>query len=69
MNYKANFCEKLKEIRFERRLTQKTVAEKLNLPASTYSNWEQGRTELSINDIYRLLEIYEIDANELFDLR
>lgn len=65
---KKFFCERLKMLRSERRYLQKDVAEKLGVPLSTYANWEQGRTEPSINDIYRIIEIFEIDANELFDI-
>ncbi len=65
---KKFFCEKLKILRSEKRYLQKDVADKLGVPLSTYANWEQGRTEPSINDIYSLIEIFEVDANELFDI-
>lgn len=68
MNNKAHFCKRLKEIRGEKHLSQKLVSERLGIPVSTYANWEQGRTEPSINDLYGLLEVFGIDANELFDL-
>lgn len=68
MDNKLRFCEKLKDLRAEKRLSQKTVSEKLGVAPSTYANWEQGRTEPCINDIYRLLEVFEIEANELFDI-
>lgn len=66
--YKNIFKEKLKELRQERRFSQRTIAEALDIAVSTYANWEQGRTEPSIYDIYRLIEIYDIEANELFDI-
>lgn len=66
--YKNIFKEKLKELRQERRFSQRTIAESLDIAVSTYANWEQGRTEPSIYDIYRLIEIYGIEANELFDI-
>lgn len=65
---KKIFCENLKLLRTEKHLLQKEVAEKLGVPLSTYANWEQGRTEPSIEDIYKLFEVFETDANELFDL-
>lgn len=68
MDNKLRFCEKLKDLRAEKRLSQKAVSEKLGVAPSTYANWEQGRTEPCINDIYRLLEVFEIEANELFDI-
>lgn len=63
------FCENLKELRTMRRMTQKQVAEKINVAVSTYANWEQGRTQPNIADIYGLLAAFEIDANELFDIK
>lgn len=68
MNKKDKFCETLKVLRIEKHYYQKDVAEKLGVPLSTYANWEQGRTEPSIEDIYKLLDVFEIDANELFDI-
>lgn len=62
------FKENLKSLREDRKLSQKQVAEKLSIPVSTYANWEQGRTQPSIEDIYRILSLFEIEANELFDI-
>lgn len=61
------FKENLKALREEKKLSQKQVADSLNIPVSTYANWEQGRTQPSIEDIYRILELLEIEANELFE--
>ena len=65
---KEIFCKKLKELRRERQLSKRMVAAKLNCAVSTYANWEQGRTEPSIYDIYSLLWVFEIEADELFDI-
>ncbi len=67
-DYKIAFKTNLKNIREEKHLSQKDLASKLNVPVSTYANWEQGRREPSIVDIFRIIEILEIDANELFSL-
>lgn len=64
--FKDIFSERLKEIRTEKNYSQKTVAHKLGIPVSTYANWEQGRREPSIYDIYNLMWVFEIEANELF---
>ena len=60
------FKNKLKELREESGLSQKVVAEKMGIPVSTYANWEQGRREPSIDDIYKLLRVFNIEANDLF---
>lgn len=65
---KELFCKQLKELRAEKDLSQKEVAERLGVAVSTYANWEQGRTEPSIYDIFNLLSVLDIEANELFDI-
>ena len=66
INYKTTFKTNLKTIREEKQLSQNDLAKKLNVPVSTYANWEQGRREPRICDIFKILEVLEIDANELF---
>ena len=61
------FAEKLKDLRDEKKLSQKNVANQLGVAVSTYANWEQGRREPSIYDILNLTWVFEIEANELFD--
>lgn len=63
---KELFCKNLISTRQQLHLTQKQIADKLNLPVSTYANWEQGRTEPSIEDIFLLIDQFDIEANELF---
>ncbi len=63
-----NFSKQLKALREEKQYSQKQLAEKLGVPVSTYANWEQGRREPSLNDIYNLIQVLETDANELFDV-
>ena len=65
---KKVFSTQLKTIREERGLSQTAVAAQIGCAVSTYANWEQGRREPSIVDIYNLICIFKIDANELFDI-
>ncbi len=67
-NKEEIFAKNLKTIRTFNKLSQKQVADKLGVPVSTYANWEQSRRMPSINEIYKLLKVFEIDANELFDI-
>lgn len=64
----GQFRIRLREIRQEKELTQKDIAQKLGVPTSTYANWEQGRREPSLYDIFNLIVELEIEANELFEL-
>lgn len=66
--FKDIFSEKLRNLRAEKNYSQKTVAKKLGIPVSTYANWEQGRREPSIYDIFNLMWVYDIEANELFNI-
>lgn len=66
--YKEIFCKRLKEIREEQSLSQNAVANKLGCAISTYANWEQGRREPSISDIFNLIYVFKIEANDLFYL-
>ncbi|MCI8487891.1 MAG: helix-turn-helix transcriptional regulator [Clostridia bacterium] len=67
MEYRAKeIGSRLKEIRIQRKLTQKEMAKKLTIPQSTYANWEQGRREPPLYYIYNIVLILEIDFNYLF---
>ena len=61
------FCENLKSARRACAFTQKTVAEKLGVVESCYANWEQGRTEPSVENIRKLCEIFDVTADELIN--
>jgi transcriptional regulator with XRE-family HTH domain len=39
----------------------------LGVAVSTYANWEQGRREPNIYDIYNIIFVLEIQPNELFE--
>ncbi len=59
------FCENLKSARKYCNFTQKEVAIKLGVVESCYANWEQGRTEPSIEMLRKLCDILNITLNEL----
>jgi len=59
------FCENLKSARKFCNLTQKQVAEKLDVVESCYANWEQGRTEPSIESLRKLSLILKTSIDEL----
>ena len=51
----------------QKKLSQKQVADKIGIAVSTYANWEQGRREPNISDIYKLIIALDIEANDLFN--
>lgn len=44
-------------------LTQREVAEQLNVKETTYANWEKGRAQPNVDTIYSLCKLF----NESFD--
>jgi transcriptional regulator with XRE-family HTH domain len=67
-SFKKIFTKNLKSVRESKNLSQKEISEKLEIPPSTYANWEQGRREPGIDEIHNILKVLEIDANELFSM-
>lgn len=67
MKVSENFGKRLKEIRSEKQLNQKQVAEMLGVAVSTYANWEQGRREPSVSELHKIICVLDIQANELFE--
>lgn len=63
----AKFCSNLKFARKECGYTQKEVALKLGVVESCYANWEQGRTEPSIELLRQLGNILKIDLETLIN--
>lgn len=59
------FCQNLKSARNVSAMTQKQVAEKLNVVESCYANWEQGRTEPNITMLRKLSELFDVSVDEL----
>lgn len=61
------FCENLRAARMASTMTQKQVAEKLNVVESCYANWEQGRTEPNIAMLRKLSELFDVSIDELIN--
>lgn len=58
----------LREIRKDKRLTVEDVADTTGISVSTLSQLEQGGRNLSMRNLYLLMDIYETDANTLLNL-
>lgn len=61
-----SFGERLKEARTLRGLTQKQLAEKLNIGSTTVTGYEKDNSEPNMLTISKIMEILEVDANYLF---
>lgn len=62
------FFENLKEARLDAHMTQKEVAEKAKIAKSTYSQYESGKREPSIEVIKRLAHVLDVPADKLLGL-
>ena len=60
--------EKLKTIRTKNNLTQKEVANYLNISRSTYNNYEQNVAEPSIDSLKKLSQLYRKTVDELIGI-
>lgn len=63
----TKFSRKLKEARRISGLSQEKVAEEINISRSNISKYETGELEPNIETIYKLIKIYKVSANFLFD--
>lgn len=58
----------LREIRKGKSLTVEDVADATGISVSTLSQLEQGGRNLSMRNLYVLMDVYETDANTLLNL-
>lgn len=59
------FHEKLKELRIERGLTQKQVAESIGLTKNALGNYETGIREPSLDLLRKLCDLFDVSADYL----
>lgn len=62
------FGAKVKELRVKKGLTQKQVAEALNVTVPTLSHWECDYQEPSFKDLLAICNFYEVSADYLIGL-
>lgn len=65
VNYMALNNIVLKELRKEKKLTQTELATKLNISQKSYSNWESGKAEPTLDNIIKLANILDTTTDEL----
>lgn len=62
----ASLAERLRELRSERKLRQREVAQYLGITESAYGYYEQGRREPSYEALGALAELYGVSIDSLF---
>ena len=61
------FCEKLKQLRIEKGLTQEQLAKELYISRSAVAKWEQGRGYPSLEMLEKIANIFNFSIDELLD--
>lgn len=62
------FGKTLKNIRKEKKLTQKSVAQILGISASCYAGYEQGYREPDLTTLKKLALLYDVTSDYLLGL-
>lgn len=57
--------KKLRKLRDSKRLTQQELAEMLNVSQPTYCEWEKTDSDIKLENIIKLSEIFEVELSEL----
>ena len=60
---------RLKDLRVKHNLTQREVANILNITSSTYSKYENGKLVLSFSKLIALAKLYNISADYILDFK
>lgn len=61
----SNLQSNLSYLRNSKGLTQQMMADKMNMPRPTYSGWERGSSEPSIENLIRLCQIFGVSLDSL----
>ena len=56
---------RLLELRTEKNLSQRAVAKSLYISQGTYNNWENGRTQPSIEQLIELSKLFSVSVDYL----
>ncbi len=59
--------ERIKQIRFNKGLTQDNMADMLNISQNAYHKLENGRCKMSLRKFINICKILEIEASELIN--
>ena len=57
------YYKRIKQLRKEHKLKQQDVANILNVDESTYGRYENGKRQLSIEDLKKLCKFYKVSAD------
>ena len=61
----SNLPERMRELRAEKRKTQRELAEFLGMKLRGYQCYEMGETEPSLDKLFRLADYYQVSLDYL----
>lgn len=61
----SSFTTRLKQLRKQKKLTQKEIAEQIGIKQNTYSDWETGRTQPNLDYLIKLAHILDTTTDDL----
>ena len=59
---------RLSDLRVDNDLKQNDIAKFMNIPRSTYANWEVGSTDFSLDDANKLANFYKVNMDYLLGM-
>lgn len=62
------FNENLKNVREQKGMSQKDVAEKIGVAKSTYSLYESGKREPNVQTIKKIADVLNVSADDLLGI-
>lgn len=60
-----SFKDRIRTARKNKKITQKELAEQLNMSHNAVSNWENGESQPDYNILCRICDILDVDPNYL----
>ena len=64
-----DYRTRMRNLREDRDLTQRKVAQVINKSQQGYSHIEEGRAELKIDDLIKLCKFYEVSADYFIGMK
>lgn len=59
------FSKKLKEVRINNKLSQKQIAEQMNISQQAYAKWESGKNSPSLATLEKVANFFNLSIEEL----
>lgn len=64
MSFKLTFSGDIRKAREEKGWTQQKVADHISVELRTYQYWEEGKNVLELPNFFKLVNLFDLDAND-----